>query len=100
MSGKHRLLMYTTLVLIAMFIWGRTARADAHNPTDTWCLMAFEPLNVQPHCLRTFDTYHWCIVDLQMTVDQYALVDINFSCHREDIWQPIIQRIIPRRDTR
>lgn len=54
-----------------------------------WCLMMWDGRQVIPDCIRTFDSYEWCMEDLRrMDMDEYTT--LRFSCHKEDIWAPFL----------
>ena len=97
--NRSQMLLVATLLLISVFIMGRTARGDAHDEVhtqlhvgkDDWCLMMWTPPEIRPNCIRTFDTYNWCMFDLSTMVDEYALTNITFDCNLEYNWRALVR---------
>ncbi len=91
---------FSMMIVFAVVLLCLTAlaHADSKPPSEEtsadndWCLMAFEPKRVQPSCIRTFTSYGWCMFDLRTMVDEYALVPIKFSCHKESVWRSIVRK--------
>lgn len=89
-----RVVSLLIIVLVLIFAMERTAQGKERfkvREPKPWCLMAWEPNQVRPHCIRTFKTYKWCMFDLKTMVDENKLVPIRFSCHRENVWKPLIR---------